>query len=177
MAFIAADEPIAALAAGTVQVSPLLRELLLRLASLQAACDAAEAVYRHGLIDVLLLELQRAPAVAYAIPMLTHPRLQPLYQTLLREPHNRDGSVVWAKRLAMSERTMLRLVQQDSGLSFARWRQQVQLLHALLQLAAGKQVQQVAMDLGYESVGAFIQVFKKRLGVTPKRYCLQNQVH
>ena len=70
----------------------------------------------------------------------------------------------------MSERTLLRLVKQDTGLSFARWRQQVQLLHALLQLAAGKSVQQVSMDLGYESVSAFITVFKKRLGTTPKRY-------
>ena len=40
----------------------------------------------------------------------------------------------------------------------------------VLQLAAGKSVQQVSMDLGYESVSAFITVFKKRLGTTPKRY-------
>ena len=43
-------------------------------------------------------------------------------------------------------------------------------LPPLLQLAAGHSVQQVSMDLGYESVSAFITVFKKRLGTTPKRY-------
>ena len=153
MAFIAVDAGLADMPAGTLAVSPLLRELVLQLAGLQAASAA-----------------EQQAAQAYAIPVLHHPRLQTLYQHLLAEPQNRLSSRAWAERLAMSERTLLRLVKQDTGLSFARWRQQVQLLHALLQLAAGKSVQQVSMDLGYESVSAFITVFKKRLGTTPKRY-------
>ena len=173
MAFIAVGAGLADMPAGTLAVTPLLRELILQLAGLQAASATlqqdAEA-YQHSLVDLLLLELARAQPQAYAIPVLHHPRLQILYQHLLAEPQNRLSSRAWAERLAMSERTLLRLVKQDTGLSFARWRQQVQLLHALLQLAAGKSVQQVSMDLGYESVSAFITVFKKRLGTTPKRY-------
>ena len=173
MAFIAVDAGLADMPAGTLAVSPLLRELVLQLAGLQAASAAeqqAAQAYQHSLVELLLLELARAQPQAYAIPVLHHPRLQTLYQHLLAEPQNRLSSRAWAERLAMSERTLLRLVKQDTGLSFARWRQQVQLLHALLQLAAGKSVQQVSMDLGYESVSAFITVFKKRLGTTPKRY-------
>ena len=173
MAFIAVDAGLADMPAGTLAVTPLLRELVLQLAGLQAASAAeqqAAQAYQHSLVELLLLELARAQPQAYAIPVLHHPRLQTLYQHLLAEPQNRLSSRAWAERLAMSERTLLRLVKQDTGLSFARWRQQVQLLHALLQLAAGKSVQQVSMDLGYESVSAFITVFKKRLGTTPKRY-------
>ena len=180
IAFIATAAGLPEVPVGTIAVSPLLRELLLQLAGLQAASAAmatsmtpmqqAEDVYQQRLVDLLLLELARAQPQAYAIPVLHHPRLQTLYQHLLAEPQNRLSSRAWAERLAMSERTLLRLVKQDTGLSFARWRQQVQLLHAVLQLAAGKSVQQVSMDLGYESVSAFITVFKKRLGTTPKRY-------
>ena len=180
IAFIATAAGLPEVPVGTIAVSPLLRELLLQLAGLQVASIATltpttsalltEDVYQQCLVDLLLLELSRAQPQAYAIPVLHHPRLQLLYQSLLAEPQNRLGSSAWAERLAMSERTLLRLVKQDTGLSFARWRQQVQLLHALLQLAAGKSVQQVSMDLGYESVSAFITVFKKRLGTTPKRY-------
>lgn len=176
VAFIAETEATSQVPSGTIQVSPLLRELLLCLASLQDASETqTDTDYRHGLCDMLVLELQRARAAAFAIPVLQQPRLKPLYETLLREPANRDSASTWAQHLAMSERTLLRLIQQDTGLSFARWRQQVQLLHALLQLAAGKSVQQVAMDLQYESVTAFITLFKKRLGVTPKRYVVQQQ--
>ena len=183
MAFIAADIGLAAMPAGTIAVTEVLQAVLLQLADLQAASapyiemgtdgvntNEREQEYQQRLMDVLLLELPRAQPQAYAIPVLQHPRLQPLYQQLLAQPQNRDSSQIWAERLAISERTLLRLVKQDTGLSFARWRQQVQLLHALLQLAAGKSVQQAAMDLGYESVSAFITVFKKRLGTTPKRY-------
>ena len=183
MAFIAADIGLAAMPAGTIAVSAVLQAIVLQLADLQAASALHQGVdadevgingneqeYAQRLMDVLLLELPRAQPQAYAIPVLQHPRLQPLYQQLLAQPQNRDSSHDWAERLAISERTLLRLVKQDTGLSFARWRQQVQLLHALLQLAAGHSVQQVSMDLGYESVSAFITVFKKRLGTTPKRY-------
>ncbi len=70
----------------------------------------------------------------------------------------------------MSERSLARLVQKETGLSFGRWRQQLHLLVALRLLAGGATVQQVSGDLGYESVSAFITMFKKALGMPPARY-------
>ena len=175
MVFVAAQTSLPNIPAGVLSVSVLLRELLLRLVDLQAAAEM-DTTYQHHLVALLLLELQAATTQAFAIPVLQHERLQVLYQALVREPNHVGGSGYWANKLAMSERNLSRLVKQDTGLSFARWRQQVQLLHALLQLAAGKSVQQVSMDLGYESVSAFITGFKKRLGVTPKRYVLSQQL-
>lgn len=37
----------------------------------------------------------------------------------------------WAKRLAMSERSLARLVDAETGLTLGRWRQQLQLLVAV----------------------------------------------
>lgn len=55
-------------------------------------------------------------------------------------------------------------------MSFGQWRQQLKLLIAIRQLCNGESVQNIAFDLGYESVTAFITMFKKQLGQTPKQY-------
>lgn len=41
---------------------------------------------------------------------------------------------------------------------------------ALAQLAKGNSVQNVAGDLGYDSVNAFITMFKKAIGQSPTKY-------
>ncbi|MNU09653.1 Helix-turn-helix domain protein [compost metagenome] len=46
----------------------------------------------------------------------------------------------------------------------------MQLIVALRSLAAGATVQQISGDLGYESVSAFITMFKKTLGTSPAKY-------
>jgi AraC-like DNA-binding protein len=48
--------------------------------------------------------------------------------------------------------------------------QQLHLIVALHQLASGATVQQVAGNLGYDSVTAFITMFKKALGKPPAQY-------
>ena len=71
---------------------------------------------------------------------------------------------------AMSERNLARLVVRETGLSFRRWRHQLQLILALQMLVRGQTVQQTAQSLGYDSTTAFITMFKKGLGQTPGRY-------
>ena len=71
-------------------------------------------------------------------------------------------------------RTLERLFQSETGLSFGKWRQQLRLLYALRLLAAGRPVTAVAFDVGYESASAFIAMFKRTLGVTPHRYFASN---
>ncbi|MBL3335771.1 AraC family transcriptional regulator, partial [Klebsiella pneumoniae] len=82
---------------------------------------------------------------------------------------------VWAKRLALSERSLARLMQLETGLTFGRWRQQLHLIIALQELASGVSVQNVAAKLGYESVNAFITLFKKTMGTTPAHYFAERQ--
>jgi AraC-like DNA-binding protein len=44
------------------------------------------------------------------------------------------------------------------------------LIVALRELTSGASVQQVSADLGYDSVAAFITMFKKALGKPPGKY-------
>ena len=73
----------------------------------------------------------------------------------------------WADHVALSESSLARLVAKQTGLTFGRWRQQLHLIVAIRELASGASVQRVSADLGYESVTAFITMFKKALGKPP----------
>ncbi len=55
-------------------------------------------------------------------------------------------------------------------MSFGRWRQQLGVILAVQWLAGGASIQQVAADLGFESVPSFVTMFRKTLGTSPGRY-------
>ena len=122
------------------------------------------------LARVLLDEPLNMPVEQLHLPMSSEPRVRRITDALLRAPGDRSTLPEWAQRLAMSERSLARLMRRETGLSFGRWRQQLQLLVALRELSGGARVQQVAAELGYESVTAFITMFKKALGQPPARY-------
>ncbi len=76
----------------------------------------------------------------------------------------------WAKRAGMSERSLARLIGRETGMSFGRWRQQLCVMLAVKWLSGGVSIQQIAADLGYESVPSFVTMFRKVIGTSPGRY-------
>ena len=152
----------------TLAITPLVRELIVHLSALPFA-DLGLATNLQ-LADALIEQLRRMPTEHLHLPLSDHPRLREIASALNADPADRSTVAQWGKRVAMSERTLARLVQQEVGMSFGRWRQQLHIILALQRLAAGVSVQRTAEDLGYESVSAFITMFKKTLGKTPARY-------
>lgn len=150
----------------TLSLSPLVRELIIELAD-RSAIVAGEA---ELITKLLLSALPRMPVENLHLPLTDEPRLDRIASALVDDPSDRSTMAQWAKRVAMSENSLARLVQQETGLTFGRWRQQLQLIIAIRSLAAGATVQQVSGDLGYESVSAFITMFKKALGASPAKY-------
>lgn len=149
----------------TLSISPLLRELIIDLS------DCAPGDERCGFLGkVLLAELPDMPVQQLHLPISAEPRLQRLAEALADDPADRSTLAEWAKRVALSESSLARLVVRETGLSFGRWRQQLHLIVAIRELASGASVQQVSGDLGYESVTAFITMFKKALGKPPAQY-------
>ncbi|MHC5540538.1 helix-turn-helix domain-containing protein, partial [Singulisphaera rosea] len=86
------------------------------------------------------------------------------------DPSDRASVQEWAERTGVSERTLSRLVRQETGMSFGRWRQQLHIILALQSLSRGASVQSVATDLGYENASSFVVMFRKALGSSPARY-------
>ena len=151
-----------------VSVTPLLRELLTRAADLP--CFYEETGANMRLVAVLLDELAAAPVEDLHLPMPSDPRLRKVVDEMMASPADRGSLTLWAQRAGMSERTLGRLINRQTGMSFGRWRQQLGVVLAVKWLAAGASIQQVASDLGYESVPSFVTMFRKALGTSPRRY-------
>jgi AraC-like DNA-binding protein len=152
----------------TLSVSPMLREMILRLADVRGSYAPDDHVGR--LVRVLLDELALMPKEGLELPVSSHPKIVMIAAALTAEPSDRRILGEWAAHVAMSERSLKRLMVQETGLTFGQWRRQLHLVIALRELASGATVQRVSSDLGYESATAFIVMFKKALGTTPMRY-------
>ncbi|MCG6203486.1 helix-turn-helix transcriptional regulator [Rhodopseudomonas sp. HC1] len=153
-----------------VEVTPLLRELILKLAALADRGDRkdmAEAVSR-----VLMMELSFLPTQALGLPLPRHAGLAALCETI-RKDLARDMAVEEAASLLhMSRASFMRLFQRETGMSFGRWRQQARMQHALVLLAEGESIVDVAFGCGYDSPSAFSAAFRRTLGRSPSTYFL-----
>ena len=132
-------------------------------------------VAAFDLVCLLLHELACAPLGTLHLPMPSDPRLRKIAQLIMEHPADRGTMRSWARRVGLSERTLARLLTQQTGMSFGRWRQQLHLMLAVKWLGTGASVQQVADELGYESAGGFVTMFRKALGTSPARYMAQRR--
>ena len=65
------------------------------------------------------------------------------------------------------KRSVERLSQQEIGMTFGKWRQQVRLMQGMRLLAEGAKVTHAALESGYGTPSAFTSMFRKALGITP----------
>ncbi|EGH32709.1 helix-turn-helix, AraC type:Arac protein, arabinose-binding/dimerization, partial [Pseudomonas syringae pv. japonica str. M301072] len=61
--------------------------------------------------------------VGFSLPLPRHPRLLGLCNELIEEPGRLITLHDWAARLGTSEKTLMRMFQRETGLSFRGWRQ------------------------------------------------------
>ncbi|AUW57507.1 AraC family transcriptional regulator [Sphingobium sp. SCG-1] len=153
---------------GILFFQPLLREVVLRF--LEGSAPSMNDARLIHLANVLLDELQAAPKEPFRLPMPMDRRVRRIAESLLDEPSQRLTVEEWGKRTGASKRTLSRAFLRETGMTFVKWRQQLHVGLALQRLAAGEQVTNIAIDLGYENVSAFISMFKRRTGTTPARY-------
>src|SRR5690349_2960496 len=151
-----------------LEVTPLLRELIVRAATLPANYDEHD---EDGLLMRLLLaEVRRLPPSALDLPLPSSPDLRQLCERLLANFATRANCGTDAENLNVSARTLYRRFLQETGISFAHWKQQARLLEAIRRLTLGASVTDIALDLGYESTSAFSAMFRRSLGVSPRTF-------
>jgi AraC-like DNA-binding protein len=154
-----------------VEVSPLLRELILRTVE-RLGLDSRSA---HDLRMIGLLEDEVKTAMAEAadsplsLPMPDDDRALALARHVLAKPLDSDSVDDLAKQHGVARRTLERRFRDETGMSFGMWRQKARLLDSIRRLAEGQSVTDTALDCGYSSVSAFIAAFKGTFGYTPGR--------
>lgn len=155
-----------------LEVSPLLRELVLQLATDPDAppATAADGQREHHLAALVLDELQRARPLRLGVDLPQDKRLLALCEAILDDPARHARLDGWAAESGASPRTVARLFRQELGTSFAQWRQQVLLARALSMAARKRPMSHIAAELGYASASAFTAMVTRAVGMPPSRF-------
>lgn len=151
-----------------VSVSPLLRELILR-ACAMGKSKRSVARQRH-LTAIILDELETLPTEPLQLPNPSDERAMKIVRRLSENPGERRPIAALCRSAGIGKRTLERLFQEEIGMTFGKWRQQLRLMHAVRLLAEGEKVTYAALEAGYNTPSAFIEMFKKALGTTPAQY-------
>jgi AraC-like DNA-binding protein len=151
-----------------VNVSPLLRELILD----ACGCGTLRRAARREchLIDVILDQLETVQTVPLRLRTPGDARAKQFAETLMADPGDRRPLAELCRRAGASKRTMERLFRDEVGMTLGKWRQQLRLMEAMRLLAAGAKVTHAALEAGYSTPSAFIAMFGKALGTTPRGY-------
>lgn len=122
------------------------------------------------LCRVLLDQLLIAPLQHTYLPNSDDKYLLPILSALEACPSDNTPLSEWANRVYTTERTLARRCQKELGMSFSEWRQRLRFLYSISLLEQGKTIQNIALELGYNSSSAFINMFQNIAGITPERY-------
>jgi AraC-like DNA-binding protein len=171
---------------GWVLIPPLrLRHIPARVCVLRASALMVSALQRVTRVQsfeplgtllwqVIAEEMRSAQPEPLEVPLPSSPRLLKAAQSVLSNPTAAIGLDKIARQAGMSRRSFARHFRNQTGFSFARWKRAVIAQHALHLVALGHKVSSVATDVGYESVSAFIAMFRRQYGESPRQFLLDN---
>jgi len=151
-----------------VNVSPLLRELVLH------ACRFPSLARRRPsqahLIDVIVDQLEAVESIPLQLPAPNDPRAARVADALTRDPADSRTLEQICRDCGASKRTVERLFLTETNMTVGEWRKQSRLMRSLQLLAAGEKITRVAAEAGYSTPSAFISMFRREVGQTPRRY-------
>jgi AraC-like DNA-binding protein len=149
-------------------LSSLLKEIVVRMMTWVENPEANTA--KRRLVQVLYDEICAASQIRLHLPLPHDPALKRLAMRLAEGPKAAKDLSALAREVGLSERSLFRNFQKETGLSPGQWRRQMQVLRSLELLEEGRSVTETAFEVGYESVSAFIRAFRETVGVTPTVY-------
>lgn len=126
--------------------------------------------WQASLVAVILHQLEAAQTVPLQLPHVSDSRLVRITGMLLKDPRDARTLAQLCRATGAGKRSVERLFQQEVGMTFAKWRQQLRLMQGMRLLAEGAKVTHAALECGYSTPSAFISMFKKTLGITPSAY-------
>lgn len=145
-----------------IEVSPLLRELIV--AATRVPLDYADGGRDDRLMRLLIDEVRVSDVLPLHLPVPRESRVRQVCLSFIEAPDDAATAEVWARRQGVTAKTLHRLFVRETGMTFARWRQQARLLFALRRIASGERIIDVAYDCGYSSQSAFTAMFRRHFG-------------
>ena len=149
-----------------IDVSPLLQAVLEPIAMAEFDQDWSQGRHAH-LLGLCLDEIASARREPMLLPLPTDRRLARFRDRPDRLP---PALHVLEQDVGASGKTIGRIFQKETGMSYRQWRQQWRLIRAIELLAAGHTLAYTAAALDFSSDSVFIVFFKNMLGCTPRAY-------
>ncbi len=132
--------------------------------------EALDAPPTQRPVQVLFDELPQQPQEHLQLPVSGHPKIRRMADTMARDPAHWQTLSQWAAAFAMSERNPARLVVRETGLSFRRWRHQLQLIPGAADAGARTDGTANRPDARLRFNNRLYHHVQKGLGQTPGRY-------
>ena len=151
-----------------INVSTLLKELILHACIVRTLKKSVR--WQMHLVAVILHQLAAVQTIPLQLPHLSDPRLVRIAEILISDPRDSRTLAQLCKATGAGKRSVERLFQQEIGMTFAKWRQQLRLMQGMRLLAEGAKVTLAALESGYRTPSAFTSMFRKALGITPSSY-------
>lgn len=152
------------------EVTDLLKALIEALRTNPSDGSAYADKRRKQLSQLILTELVQVSALSLGLPMPQDRRLQAMCKALTLDPGSTATLEEWAEVVGASSRTLARLFEQELGLGFGEWRQQLRLAAAIDLMGKRVPLNEVANKLGYANPAAFTVMFKRAFGVPPSQF-------
>jgi AraC-like DNA-binding protein len=155
-----------------LEVTPLLRELVLQLAVEpdDEPFGTAGKAREQAINNLILDELRRARSLQLGLPLPREGRLRRVCEAMLDQPLRHADIEGWAAEAATSARTLSRWFSDELGTSYGQWRQQMLLAKALAMAARKQPMRLIAAELGYASPSAFSAMVTRAVGMPPSRF-------
>lgn len=149
-----------------LHVTPLLRELIVEAVRTGQLTNSNRQ--HRALRDLLISNLRTATPIPAGVTLPRDPRALAVAQALITNPARATALHALCTRAGASVRTIERAFRREVGMDFESWRRQVRLMKGIELLVAGRSVKEVAFEVGYRQPSAFVQMFRKTMGATPK---------
>ncbi len=151
-----------------INVSTLLKELILHACTVRTLKQSVK--WQMHLVAVTLHQLEAVQTIPLQLPQLSDPRLVRIAEILMSDPRDSRTLAELCSVTGAGKRSVERLFQQEVGMTFGKWRQQLRLMQGMRLLAEGAKVTHAALESGYGTPSAFTSMFRKALGITPRSY-------
>ncbi|WP_223585949.1 AraC family transcriptional regulator [Microbacterium sp. OVT16B] len=131
-------------------------------------------------IQGTLIEMLQQPAPEALdgwgeVPLPADERVRALVQAVLDDPGDPRSAGELFLAHGLHERTVLRIFQNDVGMTFGRWRTGVRMTLGARLIVDGTPIGAAAHRCGYATTSAFSASFKERFGLTPRQHVARVQ--
>lgn len=149
-----------------LHITPFLRELIIEVVRVKRL--RLRNPYEYALHKLLITQLEKASSVPTFITLPHEERALAMAQAMLRNPAESKSLATLCTEVGISVRTIERIFRRDVGIDFDSWRRQVRLTRAVQLLVSGCSIKEVAFGIGYRQTSAFVEMFRRTFGTTPK---------